>query len=1290
MKRTLIALSLLLIAVPLLADVRGMVVNAEGAPVADATVELFVATPPRHDIAELVAGRELKAAGTARTDAKGNFRIEAKSGNYMLYWSAAGFAPGGIPTTGDEDLGGLLVRHAALKTGRVTAGGKGVANAIVVLARRARLIMRTDEQGHYSVPDPRVWFPSITVIHPKYAMSTLDYGFSDMPVPLDVQLVSGSTLTGRVLGPDRRTGVRAELFIDGIAAGESADDGTYEIHRVPRVWTELAAVRGEMVARAGNSSSRTLQLTRAFSLRGNVVDPATGVAITGAVITVEPTAHDGKPVATAISDARGAFVVPALLPGSYRVSASRAGYSSSSEEIPLNAGTRKTIAMLRLASVTGSVTDDQRRPVGAAFLRAIPRGRNYFPTGPADPQVSAADGRYALRVNPTILTIVDEVDIVAIRKGYANTPDGPHRLAAGDSKTVNITLARGLALNGRVTDADGHPLRDVAVSALETPPNARTFVQPPRSWIDLPTTDAEGRFSLRVRPGLYTIYFHLPGFAPKKVSAISVSAEAQPVEVALERAASITGRVVTAAGEPVIDAYAGAMTEGPPIETRTDATGAFRLDGLPPGIVNVSVATTDGKNPVERQIKAPAEGVTIELLPTVRISGRVLAKGGGAIRDFQVAVSPPRGDGYWSGPDVSVDVHDADGRFVLDDIQVRPAELIVSAPGHVAGRVALQLEKGRNVEGVEVTLERAATIQGRVTDESGAALDRVHVGHQGTGAHIDDATSNANGEYVLDGLPLGETTLGFSRRGYQSMSKTLELAAGETRLDVRLAVGRVLTGQVVDDRGAPVADVLIEAFSENAGGSFSNATTDSAGRFRLEGLGPFLYRVSVSRRGFLAPEPQSIDIGKTSDVTIRLQSGATVTGRITGLDLAQFREVSVSAAAVGRTAQASMDASGRYRLEGAPTGKIGIRAFIRGVTSRMSELVEIETANGGTYEVDIEFREHNTIRGRVTRRGVPVRAGNITFSSVKGIRGWTSGAINANGEYEIAGVRAGENNVIIADWNNAGMNYFTTRTIERSDTVDIDMNPAVVRGRIIDETTGEPIAEADVILERPNAEHAWMKPRGRSGSDGRVLMESVSPGTYDLRISREGYATHLASHTIAEGATLELEIPLKRAAGLVLQLVDSRNGQRIGASIAARTPAGMIAYTGFPRLRGDRSVLVPLAPGSYRIQIEATGLAVIEIAADSPGTREVILHPGGSLEVATSCVTCRARIIGADGVPYRPTTSSTAPDFRIMNGTRITDIAAGSYTLQLLNETGEVANSKPFVIRVGEMTKIEI
>lgn len=1295
MQRTVIALLLLLAAVSLHADVRGTIVDTEGVPVADATVELHLATPSGHDIAELVAGRELKALGSARSDAKGNFRIAAKSGNYKLYWSATGFAPGGTETTGDEDLGGLLVRRATMKRGQVTAGGKAVSNAVVVLGSNARIITKTDEQGRYSVPDPRTWSPVVTVIHADYAMARTDNGFSDSPVPLDVQLVAGNTLTGRVLGPDRKTGVRASLFLDGIAVGESADDGTYELRHVPRVWTELAAVSGDLVARAGPTAARTLQLAEAFSLRGNVVDPATGIGIAGAVVSVAPTAWEATPLASAVSDDRGAFVVRALLPGTYRVSVTRAGYNSSIEVMPLAAGARKTLSLQRMGLVTGTVTDEQRRPVAAAIVRARPRGQNYSSSGPAAQQVSAPDGRYALRVNPTMLAFVNEMELVASRKGYASSADGPHKIAAGETKMVNLTLARGIALDGRVADAQGNPLRDVSVAAIESALNARGFAQPPRTWNDLPATDAEGRFSLRVRPGVYTLYLHLPGYAPKKVAAITASAESQPVEVVLERAASITGRVVTAGGEPVAEAHVSASMEGPTIVTRTDGMGAFRLDGLPPSAVMLGVATSDGKNMVDRQITAPAEGVTIELLPTVRVSGRVQAKGGGSVRDFQVEVSLPRqSDGWWGGPENPVDVHDADGKFVLENVEVKPAELVVRAPGYVAARVPLQLEKGRNVEGVEVTLERGATIHGRVTDEAGMALDRVSVsrGSSGEMQSFNNTTTNANGEYTLDGVALGETQLGFSRRPYQTLTKAIEVTAGEMRVDVRLTfTGRVLTGQVVDERGSPVAEASVDAFPENAGGGFSTTTTDSAGRFRLESLSPSIYRVRAARRGFLAPEPEAVDVGKTSDITIRLQSGAIITGRVIGIDRSRFRDVSVAAGSAGRgQSQAPVDEAGRFRIEGAAVGKVGIRAFARGASSRTSELVEIETTNGGTYEVDVEFREHNTVRGRVTRRGVPVRAGHISFSPATGLRGGASSSISANGEYEIAGVRAGENNVIISDWDNASMNYTTTRTVTRSETIDIDMNPASVRGRVVDETTGEPIAEADVVLERPNAESAWNKPKGRSGSDGRVLMENIAPGTYDLRISREGYASHLASQTFAEGATLELEIPLKRSAGLVLQLIDSRNGQRVPATVVARTPAGAIAFSGSVGPRADGSALVPLAPGSYRIQIDASGLAVIEISADSPGSREVTLSPGGTVEVGTRCITCRARILGADGAPYRAETHSTMVDFRIMDGSRITDIPAGSYTLQLLNERGEVTKSEAFVIRVGAVTKVDL
>jgi TonB-linked SusC/RagA family outer membrane protein len=89
----------------------------------------------------------------------------------------------------------------------------------------------------------------------------------------------------------------------------------------------------------------------------------------------------------------------------------------------------------------------------------------------------------------------------------------------------------------------------------------------------------------------------------------------------------------------------------------------------------------------------------------------------------------------------------------------------------------------------------AATIQGIVTDSSGAPLPGANVRVQGTQKGV---STDAEGTYELSAVSPGQRTLVASFVGYERRSQTITVEAGETRtLDFTLASSAVGAGEVV-------------------------------------------------------------------------------------------------------------------------------------------------------------------------------------------------------------------------------------------------------------------------------------------------------------------------------------------------------------------------------------------------------------------------------------------------------------------------------------------------------------
>lgn len=1297
MKHALAAL-LLLVSLDLRADVTGALVTDEGKPIAGARVALFAHQPYTARLAALRSGGMTEAIATAESDANGNFKlVVAKPGNYALRALREGYAPAAVATIGTGDLGGILMRPAATKRGRVAANGKPVANARVAFMKGAALIqVVTDDEGRYSIPDPAVWRPSIHVFHPDYAPHFEEKASNvRASIGLDVALRDGATFRGRVLDPSGKSGAKATLWIDGVEIGESNDDGLFTLQHLPSSWKEIVAVSGSLVARGSPATATTLRLTKALTFSGTVLDAKSRLPLGGASVALRSGRFGELFVAEGLTDAKGNFLFDALLPGTYALHVQHAGYGySRTEETFASSTARKTVHMQPEARFFGLVTNEAREPIAAARTQVRVRSNNVFFQEASD-LVSAPDGRYALMVDPRRLEH-GELDVEARAGDYAVAKNGPHAISAGEQKRVDVVLSRGIALAGRVVDRNQDPIRGVTVAAVEIV-GTRTFSHPYGvKWDEEPTTDTEGAFALHLRPGTYDLYFHALGYAPKKLQALDLQKPVEPLDVVLDPAVSITGRVITSDGEPVANLNVEAPIDGPAALATTDQSGSFALHGLPSGSVQVSVDSGDGTVSEYRDIEAPAENVTIELMPTVRIAGRVVTKDGSPVTDFATEVAMrSNGNYYYGGGERRDQFHDAEGRFVIEKVAVRPSELIVTAPGYARGKIAIELEKGKNLEDIAVQLERAGAVVGRVTGPGGTAIEgaRISVQSEDRGVFVSSdglgSTTDANGEYRIEAVPLGETTLNFQKKGFQPLRKGVAVESGEVRADVRLETGKVLSGRVVTEVGAPVAEAEVRAWSMAAGSVGANTRTDSSGRFTLDGLGSGVYEVRALRRGFMETTLPDVDIDRAGELTLTLRTGATISGRILGLDLS--REASplrVAAAGAGIQSTGSVDQTGAYRIEGAPVGKIGIRAFTTGSTRRSTELAEIETENGGSYSVDLEFKEHNTIHGRVTLNGAPLRGGNIAVTRRGGPRVTVTGTIGDDGSYVLPGVPTGQYSVNVFN-PIAGVEYSTIRDITRSETIDIDMRPASLVAQISDATTGDPLANAELSLQ-PFPVSQTSRPNARSGLDGRLLLENIAPGEYGVTVMREGYASYHARRTFTEASSAKIDVRLTPSEGLSLTVLDGRNGRPVHAQVTARDTGGTIVYSDYdPKMQADGTIVVPLAPGRYRLNIFSRGLGAIFVDVTSPGAQRVTLRPGGILEFETPGPVT-VRLLTSDGAVYNVYPGQTETQRMVLDGTLYTDLAPGSYTVQRLDANGGVAQSERVEIREGQTTKVTL
>lgn len=203
--------------------------------------------------------------------------------------------------------------------------------------------------------------------------------------------------------------------------------------------------------------------------------------------------------------------------------------------------------------------------------------------------LTGSDGRYALAVRPDDLRVV--VDDPAGNYATTYVPDAesfatesPVAAAAGQSVTVNATMARAGHLSGRVSDrVSGSPLPGITVVAYNGDGTTRAFG----------TTDLSGAYSIVVPSGDYRLgtfdasLVYLPQFYSNQASFASaavVHAVAQQTiggfDHALSKGGRVTGHVTSRLlGSPLDAITVGAYDPGGQriASTNTDELGAFTL-----------------------------------------------------------------------------------------------------------------------------------------------------------------------------------------------------------------------------------------------------------------------------------------------------------------------------------------------------------------------------------------------------------------------------------------------------------------------------------------------------------------------------------------------------------------------------------------------------------------------------------------------------------------------------------------------------------------------------------------
>ena len=471
-----------------------------------------------------------------------------------------------------------------------------------------------------------------------------------------------------------------------------------------------------------------------------------------------------------------------------------------------------TFGMRRGATISGRVVDAE---TGLPIYDICLDAENTDWDGPNAWGCTDANGRYTLQgVAPGTYRIRIQTDkenyVQEYYKGklswdYADlvTIEGTESV-----KGIDFGLKAGATISGRVVDAQtGLPIPGVGIDLENTASGG------PGSWAD---TGADGTYVLwGVAPGVYRIRarsndqgyieaFYGDTLNWDYANLLTVRGAAEPVtdiDISLRQGSTISGRVVDAqTGLPIpgVGIDLENASGGPGSWADTGADGTYVLRGVAPGVYRIRARSNDQgyieafygdtlnwdyANLLTVRGAEPVTDIDISLRLGATISGRVVnAETGlpvpGVGIDLENTVS--------GGTDSWADT-DADGRYSLRGVAPGTYRIRAKADDYIQQYHENRLfwesadfvtVRGTDpVDGIDFRLATGATITGKVIDEAtGQPIVNLEVtARQPEGEHLAWGTTNADGDYVLRGLPGGEIEISIWGQGYIEERRTVTI-----------------------------------------------------------------------------------------------------------------------------------------------------------------------------------------------------------------------------------------------------------------------------------------------------------------------------------------------------------------------------------------------------------------------------------------------------------------------------------------------------------------------------------
>ena len=1120
-----------------------------------------------------------------------------------------------------------------------------------------------------------------------------------------VRLQPGFTRTLQVLSPEDK-GVEGALVALGDQphiTGVSGPDGKLQVVLQKGATVETWAIHADgrrARTRLGPPPTDaeeplTLLLPDRLSLVGRLIDAESRKAVADGVVW-----DVRNPARAERSDAAGGFVLGGPAGMRLDLTAGAPGYLSADPfdfQLGLDGRPGPTLALRPAAAVAGTVVDGDGEPVSGAKVELTERvtpGMMRIEIGrptTVPRALSGPDGEFHIgSIDPD-----NSYDLRVDAEGFAPAKEPvsglePYRTRAG----VRVTVGRGHAVSGRLVDGDGAAVADADVKLTPAPSaGGGGFVRMMRmsgGQASFETaSDQEGRFEIVGLPtGRFDLEAHRRGFAKRRLPGIEISQTEATVdlgEVELSYGESLQGYVRDTDGLPIegvevfvseggggmmmVMAGPGPGPERDEPDALTDPAGWFTVSDLGPDErYELRFSRTGFVSATASAIEVPrVEPVEVSMDPASDIAGTVLDPQGEPIVGAQVMLRRTQtiemGGNVMAMMMMTDAATDQEGRFLFEDQEPGTISLSAVASGYQeAKRDNLEVPKGEDLLDIEIPLPAGAILEGRVLSPDGRAAIGATVAPAGEGEGpggiirpMNRVGVDGNGYYRIEGLEAGPLSIEAEHPDYPRVVRDAELREGRNTLDLSFEGGQEVTGRVVDASGGPVADAAVQLVRAGRRWGGPETMSETDGSFTLPGVQDGDYSVQADAEGFASFDgdlPVNVAGEPVHGLEVRLDRGAAIYGRVTGLEPDKLGDVGVSTGGTGLAGfgGASVDHEGNYRVENLVPGDYTVTARLSDSGRQANGQITLEPGVTET-RLDLEFGAGLTLSGTAVQGDAPVVGATVYAEGLEiDHTGWSQ--TDNSGYFSIEGLESGSYQVHVRNFQ-TGLAYTEQVEMATSREIRLELPTASVGGRVLDSADRDPLQGVTVTLTDPQSSGRAGLPAHTTTTDleGRFLLSSVADGQWHLAANRKGFAASSMPVTVQfDKAVDDLEIVMEATEGLTLEARLPSGAPPDEISVAV-LDAGGGSLSGGSYTTGEngRVRLSSVPAGRWELIVSAAGAATSTIAVQAPGPPvPVQLQPATSLvvevaELQGTSTLATVSVTGSDGRPFRTLSWTAQP-----------------------------------------------